>query len=153
MVELYQRIMERGGFDMARLVIALLFIASLSGCVVSQGTHKEALARIQNLEGERDGLISNVKELQAAIEKKDKELRSLSETVKDLETGKKDAEAKLTGVEKELEQKSKEILQLKKDVEDIRIAKDKEIEEIRFKIKEVQTRAEALLEKIKELQK
>lgn len=137
---------------MLRLILILLLCASITACV-SQSTYKEALVQIQNLKGERDGLLNKIKEIEASLDRKSKEVEALTENLEGLDRGKKEAEEKLRELEQETEQKAREIVKLKKDVEDVMVAKDKEIEEIRYKIKEVQTRAEALLEKIKEIQK
>ncbi len=135
-----------------RLIVILLLAMPLSACVVSQGTHKEALAKAQNLESERDVLLNKVKELEATLDKKDKEFQSLTENFKESEREKKDAALRIKEIETEIEAKTKEVAKLKAEVDQVRIAKDKEIEEIKFKIKEVQTRAETLLDKIKEIQ-
>lgn len=135
-----------------RLMLVLMLALPLSACVVTQSTHKEALAKIQNLQGERDGLSNKVKELETTLDKKEKELQALSENLKVTEREKKDAALRMKELETEVEAKSKEVAKLKAEVDEVRISKDKEIEAIKFKIKEVQTRAEVLLEKIKEIQ-
>ena len=107
-----------------RFIVALLVAVSLSGCVVLKSTHEEALAKIQNLEVERDRLLNKAHELEKTLADKEKELVA----------------------------KVNETTRLKAEVDEIRIAKDKEIADIKLKIKEVQIRAEALVEKIKSIQ-
>jgi len=143
---------EEGRRMTIRLIVILLLAVPLSGCVVTQGTHRVALAKIQNLQGEKDGLLNKVAEVEATLDKTGKELQALTENFKATEMEKKAASLRIKQIETELEAKTKEVAKLKAEVDEVRVAKDKEIDEIKFKIKEVQARAAALLEKIEEIQ-
>lgn len=142
---------------MARWSVLVSVVVLSSGCVVSKGTHEAVLAKLQATEAERDQLGKKVKELEANLNQKSKELAKLTEGLSTIEKEKgtiekekKETEAKLAALEQDMKTKVQEAVQLKRAVEEIRMAKDKEVEELRFKVRGIQVRAEALLETIKE---